>query len=57
MKATIMLQGMLQMLDFLGEDAIVSIRVKLDTGETVTVPLKKVTSGTQEEGIVLTNVE
>lgn len=48
---------MLQMLDFLGEDAIVSIRVKLDTGETVTVPLKKVTSGTQEEGIVLTNVE
>lgn len=55
MKATSMLTGMLQMLDFMGEDAIVSIRVKTEKGEIITVPLKSVKSGTEEEGIVLTN--
>jgi len=57
MKATIMLQGMIQMLDFLGEDATVSIRVKLENGETKTFPLNRVISGTEEDGIVLTNEE
>jgi hypothetical protein len=55
MKATIMLQGMLQMLDFLGEDSIVTISIKLEDGSIITTPLKSVKSGTSIEGVLLTN--
>lgn len=55
MKATIMLQGMLQMLDFMGEDEEVTISFKLEDGTILTAPLLSVKSGTEIEGILLTN--
>ena len=55
MKATIMLQGMLQMLDFLGEDSQVTIKIKTESGEVQTYPLKSVQAGSEIEGIILSN--
>lgn len=57
MKATIMLQGMLQMLDFMGEDSEVTISFKLEDGTIINAPLVSVKSGTEIEGILLTNYE
>lgn len=53
MKVIIMLNGMLQMLDFMENDAEVFVEVKLEDGTIVQYPLVSVGSGSNINGVVL----
>lgn len=52
-----MLNGMVQMLDLMGEDAEVTIEIKTESGEVISAPLKRVKAGSNIDGFVLTNIE